>query len=102
MATKNDPGTVLEKQVEKVKTPPMYQVFLVNDDFTPMEFVVTVLQKFFGMGREKATQVMLKVHRDGKGVCGVYPRDVAATKVEQVSSYSREHQHPLQCVMEEA
>ncbi|MFT4099870.1 MAG: ATP-dependent Clp protease adapter ClpS, partial [Burkholderiaceae bacterium] len=86
----------------KVKTPPMYQVYLINDDFTPMEFVVTVLQKFFGMGREKATQVMLKVHRDGKGVCGVYPRDVAATKVEQVSSYSREHQHPLQCVMEEA
>ena len=102
MATKNEPGTVLEQQVEKIPTPPMFQVMLLNDDFTPMEFVVTVLQKFFGMGREKATQVMLKVHRDGRGVCGVYPKDLAATKVEQVSSYSREHEHPLQCVMEEA
>ena len=80
----------------------MYQVLLLNDDYTPMEFVVSVLQKFFSMGREKATQVMLKVHRDGRGVCGVFPRDVASTKVEQVCSYSREHQHPLQCVMEEA
>ena len=102
MATKNEPGTVLEQQVEKIPAPPMFQVLLLNDDFTPMEFVVTVLQKFFGMGREKATQVMLKVHRDGKGVCGVFPKDLAATKVEQVSSYSREHEHPLQCVMEEA
>ena len=102
MATKNEPGTVLEQQVEKIPTPPMFQVLLLNDDFTPMEFVVTVLQKFFGMGREKATQVMLKVHQDGRGVCGVYPKDLAATKVEQVSSYSREHEHPLQCVMEEA
>lgn len=102
MATPKDPSTVLEKQEAKVKAPPMYQVVLLNDDYTPMEFVVTVLQKFFGMGREKATQVMLKVHRDGRGVCGVFPRDVAATKVEQVSSFSREHQHPLQCVMEEA
>lgn len=80
----------------------MYQVMLLNDDFTPMEFVVEVLQKFFGMDRERATQVMLKVHREGRGVCGLYPHDVAATKVEQVSSFSREHQHPLQCVMEEA
>jgi ATP-dependent Clp protease adaptor protein ClpS len=102
MATRNDPSTVLEKQETKVKAPPMYQVVLLNDDYTPMEFVVAVLQKFFGMGREKATQVMLKVHRDGRGVCGVFPRDVAATKVEQVGDYSREHQHPLQCVMEEA
>jgi ATP-dependent Clp protease adaptor protein ClpS len=67
-----------------------------------MEFVVGVLQKFFGKGREQATQVMLKVHHEGRGVCGVYPRDVAATKVEQVCSYARQHQHPLQCVMEEA
>ena len=102
MATRHDPSTVLENQEAKVKSPPMYQVVLLNDDYTPMEFVVSVLQKFFGMGREKATQVMLKVHREGRGVCGVFPRDVAATKVEQVSSYSREHQHPLQCVMEEA
>ena len=101
-ATKREPSPVLERQESRLKPPPMYQVLLLNDDFTPMEFVVSVLQKFFGMGREKATQVMLKVHREGRGVCGVYPRDVAATKVEQVSSYSREHQHPLQCVMEEA
>jgi ATP-dependent Clp protease adaptor protein ClpS len=77
-------------------------VVLLNDDFTPMEFVVGVLQKFFGKGREQATQIMLKVHHEGRGVCGVYPRDVAATKVEQVCSYARQHQHPLQCVMEEA
>jgi ATP-dependent Clp protease adaptor protein ClpS len=102
MATGNDPSTVLEDQETRVKAPPMYQVLLLNDDYTPMEFVVSVLQRFFGMGREKATQVMLKVHREGRGVCGVFPRDVAATKVEQVCSYSREHQHPLQCVMEEA
>ena len=102
MATRHDPSTVLERKEARVKPPPMFQVVLLNDDFTPMEFVVSVLQKFFSMGREQATQVMLKVHRDGRGVCGVFPRDIAATKVEQVSSYSRQHQHPLQCVMEEA
>ncbi|MGB3426623.1 MAG: ATP-dependent Clp protease adapter ClpS, partial [Burkholderiaceae bacterium] len=90
------------KQASRVKPPPMYQVVLLNDDFTPMEFVVGVLQKFFGKGREQATQIMLKVHHEGRGVCGVYPRDIAATKVEQVCSYARQHQHPLQCVMEEA
>ena len=102
MATKHDPSTVLERQESQTKPPPMYQVMLLNDDFTPMEFVVSVLQKFFGMDRERATQVMLTVHREGRGVCGVYPHDVAATKVDQVCSFSREHQHPLQCVMEEA
>ena len=102
MATQNDPTIILEKQEEKLKPPPMFEVALLNDDYTPMEFVVSVLEKFFGMGREKATQVMLKVHREGRGVCGIYPRVVAASKVEQVSGYSREHQHPLQCVMEEA
>jgi len=102
MATRTDPTTVLEERESRLAPPPMYQVFLLNDDYTPMEFVVIVLQKFFGMGREKATQVMLAVHRQGRGACGVYPRDVAATKVEQVSSFSRQHQHPLQCVMEEA
>jgi ATP-dependent Clp protease adaptor protein ClpS len=101
MATQNTPSQVLERQEAKLKPPPMFQVMLLNDDYTPMEFVVAVLQKFFGMGREKATQVMLKVHREGRGVCGVYPRDVAASKVEQVTEYSRQHQHPLQCVMEE-
>jgi ATP-dependent Clp protease adaptor protein ClpS len=102
MTTPNDPSTILERQEATTKPPPMYQVLLLNDDFTPMEFVVVVLQKFFGMGREKATQVMLAVHREGRGVCGLYPRDIASTKVEQVCSFSRQHQHPLQCVMEEA
>ena len=92
--------SVLEAKKAKVKLPPMYKVLLLNDDYTPMEFVVLVLQKFFGMTRERATQVMLKVHREGMGICGVYPRDVALTKVQQVAGYSRKHQHPLQCVME--
>ena len=92
--------SVVETKKAKVKLPPMYQVLLLNDDYTPMEFVVLVLQKFFGMTRERATQVMLKVHREGMGVCGVYPHDVASTKVQQVSAYARKHQHPLQCVME--
>jgi ATP-dependent Clp protease adaptor protein ClpS len=93
--------TLLEAQRSKLKPPPMFKVMLLNDDYTPMEFVVMVLQKFFSMTRERATQVMLKVHREGIGVCGVYPRDVAATKVQLVAAYSRKHQHPLQCVMEE-
>lgn len=74
---------------------------LLNDDFTPMDFVVAVIQKFFAMDREQATRIMLKVHREGVGVCGVFPRDIAATKVEQVIAYARQHQHPLACVMEE-
>ena len=92
---------VLEAKKAKLKPPPMFKVMLLNDDYTPMEFVVVVLQKFFAMTRERATQVMLKVHREGIGVCGVYPRDVASTKVQLVAAYSRKHQHPLQCVMEE-
>ncbi len=95
-------SVVVERQAARTKPPRLYQVVLLNDDYTPMEFVVAVLQKFFSMDREKATQVMLKVHREGRGVCGVFPRDIATTKVEQVSSYSRQHQQPLQCVMEEA
>ena len=98
MQHKND--SLLEAKKAKVKLPPMYKVLLLNDDYTPMEFVVLVLQKFFGMSRERATQVMLKVHREGMGVCGVYPHDVASTKVQQVSAYAHKHQHPLQCVME--
>ena len=81
--------------------PPLYTVVLLNDDFTPMDFVIFILQKFFSMNREQATQIMLKVHMEGRGVCGVYPRDVAATKVEQVTAFARENQHPLACVMEE-
>ena len=102
MATRARDGTVLEAKKSKVKAPPLFKVILLNDDYTPMEFVVVILQTFFAMTREKATQVMLKVHREGMGVCGVYPRDIATTKVEQVVAYARKHQHPLQCVMEEA
>jgi len=86
----------------RLKPPPLYKVLLLNDDFTPMEFVVIVLQRFFSKSREQATQIMLKVHNEGAGVCGIYPRDVAETKVQQVTSFAREHQHPLQCVMEES
>ncbi|HTZ00038.1 MAG TPA: ATP-dependent Clp protease adapter ClpS [Rhodocyclaceae bacterium] len=95
-------STVLAPQESRVKPPPLYRVMLLNDDFTPMDFVVVVLEKFFAMNREQATVVMLKVHREGVGVCGLYPRDVAATKVEQVSAFARQHQHPLACVMEES
>jgi ATP-dependent Clp protease adaptor protein ClpS len=79
----------------KLKPPPMYKVILLNDDYTPMEFVVEVLEHFFYMNREKATQVMLAVHTQGKGVCGIFTKDVAETKAVQVNQYSREHQHPL-------
>lgn len=92
---------MLLPEKSRVKPPPMFKVLLLNDDFTPMDFVIVVLEKFFGLSREQSTRVMLKVHREGKGVCGVYPRDVAATKVEQVSAFARRHQHPLACVMEE-
>ncbi len=101
MAEKTDGSTVLKPSEAKVKPPPMYQVVMYNDDYTPMEFVVEVLQIFFTLTRERATQIMLKVHTEGRGVCGIFPKDVALTKVEQVSAYSRQHQHPLQCAMEE-
>ncbi len=95
-------GLVVQESTPKVKRPPLYKVILLNDDFTPMEFVVEVLMNFFGMTEEQATQIMLHVHTRGIGVCGVYTRDVAETKVKQVSDYSRQHQHPLLCTMEEA
>ncbi len=91
---------VLERLTQKTKPPQMYQVVMLNDDFTPMEFVVVVIQEFFNKDRETATQIMLKIHLDGKGVCGVYSRDVAATKVDQVQAAARQAGHPLQCVSE--
>lgn len=94
-------SVVLEPAKSRVKPPPLFKVLVLNDDYTPMDFVVVVLEKFFAMNREQATLVMLKVHHEGKGVCGLYPRDVAATKVEQVSAFARQHGHPLACVMEE-
>ena len=84
----------------KLKRPPMYRVVLMNDDYTPMDFVVEVLMIFFGMDQEKATQVMLAVHTQGKGVCGVFTRDVAETKAAQVTQYARENKHPLLCEVE--
>lgn len=95
-------GIAVEEAKPKLKQPPLYKVIILNDDFTPMDFVVEVLQKFFGMDQEKATQIMLHVHTRGVGVCGVYTRDVAETKVHQVNNYSRENQHPLLCTMDEA
>ena len=93
-------SVVLERLTQRTKPPQMYQVLMLNDDFTPMEFVVVVLQEFFGKDRESATQIMLKIHLDGRGVCGVYTRDVANTKVDQVMDAARQAGHPLQCVCE--
>ena len=101
MSSKEQQGTVLDQQKERIAPPSMYKVMLLNDDYTPMEFVVGVLQRFFSLDHEQATRVMLKVHTEGRGVCGIYPLDVAATKVELVLGFARQHQHPLQCVMEE-
>ena len=83
-----------------LKRPSLYKVVLLNDDYTPMEFVVEILETYFGMGREKATQVMLTVHTKGKGVCGIYPRDTAETKATQVNQYARDSGHPLLCEVE--
>ena len=91
---------VLERRTQKVKPPQMYQVILLNDDYTPMEFVVLVIQEFFNKDLETATQSMLKIHLDGKGVCGVFSKDVAATKVDQVTEAARKNGHPLQCICE--
>lgn len=93
-------SVVLERRTQKVKPPQMHQVVLLNDDYTPMEFVVVVIQEFFSKDRETATQIMLKIHLDGKGVCGVYSKDVAASKVYQVLEAAKQAGHPLQCVSE--
>ena len=84
----------------KVKKPPMYSVMLMNDDYTPMEFVVHVLEKFFTLDRTLATHVMLEVHTKGRGVCGVFTHEIAETKVMQVNSYAKENEHPLLCTLE--
>ena len=93
-------SVVLERRTQKVKPPQMHQVLMLNDDYTPMEFVVVVIQEFFSKDRETATQIMLKIHLDGKGVCGVFSKDVATTKVDQVTEAARKNGHPLQCVCE--
>jgi ATP-dependent Clp protease adaptor protein ClpS len=95
-------GVVVEEAKPKLMQPPRYQVVLVNDDYTPMDFVVYVLQQFFTMDLEAATRVMLAVHTHGKGICGVFPRDIAETKAAQVNRYARENEHPLLCEIEQA
>jgi ATP-dependent Clp protease adaptor protein ClpS len=95
-------GLVVEEAAPEVKQPPLYTVVLLNDDYTPMEFVVDVLERFFRMDRETATRVMLEVHMKGKGVCGVFTYEIAETKVAQVLGYARDNQHPLMCTLEQA
>jgi len=95
-------AVVAERKEQKTEPPPMFQVILLNDDYTPMEFVVMVLQEYFNRDLETATQIMLKIHHDGRGVCGVYSKDVAGTKVELVLAAARRGGHPLQCIMESA
>lgn len=102
MATRQQGEALLEARQTHAGPPPLYKVLLLNDDFTPMDFVVGVLKIFFAMDHERATQVMMQVHTRGKGLCGVYTREVAETKVQLVNDYSREHQHPLMCSMEKA
>ena len=92
----------VEEARPKLKRPPLYRVVLINDDYTPMEFVVDVLETIFSMERTRATQVMLEVHTKGKGICGVFNFEIAETKVAQVSSLAEQHQHPLLCTMEES
>ena len=94
--------TALKPDVVKPKLPAMFKVLLLNDDYTPMEFVVEVIERFFNKTREQATQIMLQVHTEGVGVCGVYPQDIAETKMNQVLTLAKESQHPLQCVIEQA
>ncbi len=96
----DDGGLALQEARPELKRPPLYKVVLLNDDYTPMEFVVEVLETFFKMNREQATQVMLTVHTQGKGVCGIYTRDIAETKAAQVNQFARDHQHPLLCEIE--
>jgi ATP-dependent Clp protease adaptor protein ClpS len=98
--TQYDDDFVVQTAKPKLKKPPLYKVILLNDDYTPMEFVVHILEIFFSLSRERATRVMLEVHFQGKGICGTYIREIAETKVAQVNHYARENEHPLLCVME--
>ncbi len=95
-------GLAVQEAKPKLKRPPLYKVVLINDDFTPMDFVVEILTDYFNMNEEKATQVMLQVHTQGIGICGLFSKDVAETKVYIVNEYSRENHHPLMCEMEQA
>jgi ATP-dependent Clp protease adaptor protein ClpS len=97
-----DSNVAIKPSAVKPKLPEMFKVMLLNDDYTPMEFVVDTIQRFFNKSREQATQIMLKVHTEGLAICGVYPQDIAETKMNQVIVYARESQHPLQCIVEPA
>ncbi|HUO82417.1 MAG TPA: ATP-dependent Clp protease adapter ClpS [Gammaproteobacteria bacterium] len=97
----SDQSLAVQEARPRLKKPPLFKVVLLNDDYTPMEFVVEILERIFSMERTKATQVMLEVHTRGKGVCGVYTYEIAETKVAQVNGYAQKHQHPLLCTMEE-
>jgi len=97
----NEGGTAVEEAKPKLKRPPQYRVILLNDDYTPMEFVVGVLEGVFGLDHGSATRIMLEVHHQGKGICGVYTYEIAETKVAQVTGLAQQHQHPLLCTMEE-
>lgn len=97
----DEESDVLEAK-PRLKPPQLYKVVLLNDDYTPMDFVVEVLEMFFNLNRRKATRIMLQVHTEGRGVCGTFTRDIAETKVIQVIDYAKENQHPLMCVMETA
>ncbi len=101
MTTKHQSSNVLAPERAKSKPPKMYKVILFNDDYTTMEFVIEVLQKFFAMNLERAQEVMFKVHNEGSATCGVYTRDVADTKITQVTEFAKQHEHPLRCGMEE-
>lgn len=96
-----DDDVVVEEAKPKLKPPSQYKVIILNDDYTPMDFVVEVLEIFFDMNRDKATRIMLQVHKQGKGICGTYTREIAETKMTQVNHYSRENEHPLLCTIEE-
>jgi ATP-dependent Clp protease adaptor protein ClpS len=93
-------GVALQEAKPKVKKPPLYKVVMLNDDYTPMEFVVHVLEQFFSLNRPTATRIMLEVHTKGKGICGVFTHEIAETKVSQVNVYARDNQHPLLCTLE--
>jgi len=101
MTESSSEAVILAEEKIKQKPPPLYKILLLNDDFTPMEFVIELLKLFFSMNQEQATRIMLRVHTEGVGVCGVYPSDIASTKVKQVIDFARKNEHPLRCVMEE-
>ncbi len=101
MVTKYEDASLLKAERSKIKPPKLYKVLLFNDEFTTMDFVIKVLQTFFSMSHERATHLMLKIHHEGLAICGVYTKDIAEKKIEQVSAFAKQHGHPLRCGLEE-